>query len=101
MYPVRPLASFKTPLLSVIASSPGAEQATMTGAEEVELAAGAADEDAAVDTADEDAEEEVEEEAEDTGAGAAVLVATEAGLLAFVVAGEEAGVDGATVGAWG
>lgn len=97
MYPVRPLASFKTPLLSVIASSPGAEHATMTGAEEVELAAGAADEDAAVDTADEDAEEE----AEDTGAGAAALVATEAGLLAFVVAGEEAGVAGATVGAWG
>ncbi len=60
----------------------------MTGAEEVELAAGAADEDA-------------EEEAEDTGAGAAALVATEAGLLAFVVAGEEAGVAGATVGAWG
>lgn len=64
----------------------------MTGAEEVELAAGAAGEDAA---------EEAEEEAGDTGAGAALLVATEAGLLVLVVAGEGAGTDGATVGAWG
>lgn len=66
----------------------------MTGAEELELGAGAAADDATLDAAD------VAEEEETGGGGAAAEpVATEAGLLAFVVGAEEAGVDGTTVGA--
>ena len=102
---MRPLASFKTPLLSVIASSPGVEQATMTAAvEELEGAGAAADETATDDAFDEEAEEV------DTGAGAAELGATEAELVGLVdgaeaefvgfVDGVEAGVAGLMVGAW-
>lgn len=73
-----------------MASSPGREHATMTGAEALEVV-GAAAEDAAEDAATvEDAcDEEAEEE--DTGfEAAAALVATEAGAEA----------DGLIVGAW-
>ena len=102
MYPVRPLASFMIPLLRVIASSPGAEQATMTGAEEPEAGAAAA---AVVDVAGGDAAAGADDTAgadaaagvveDEEGAGAAAAEGLDVGEAVVL------GVAGAIVGAWG